>query len=108
VILPALDTRFTFHEGNRDDLVRAFKAFEAGERRIYLVVYHGRRHRAAVRAWGTGFQPTPWRCPRCGKDVTHPDDLRYAVASLPTVRRRRVAEGELDAAVMSYAEGLRR
>ena len=44
---------------------------------LYIAVYHTcSKRRVALREFSTGFQPTPWRCTRCG-EVTKRDALKY-------------------------------
>lgn len=71
--------RLRFHRTSAQ-IAEAFKAHSAGEVDLFIMVYH-RRHRANLRPWGTGFQPTPWTCPTCHQRVRHPDDLRYLVTT---------------------------
>ena len=44
---------------------------------LYFAVYHScSKRRVAIRAFGDGFQPTPWTCNCCSK-LTQCDDLGY-------------------------------
>jgi len=51
--------------------------FKAGS--FELAVFHCENAPVAIRPFSDGFQPTPWRCPTCKKQVGNPDDLRYEV-----------------------------
>lgn len=50
-----------------------------GDGALLLVVYH-RGHRVRTRKIDQGFQPTPYRCRRCGRWAMHPNALRYEIA----------------------------
>ena len=52
---------------------------------LEMTVYHGCKvNFVTVRPWSEGFQPTPWTCTHCKKEVTSPDDLKYDIrARLP-------------------------
>ncbi len=68
--------RLNFVKGD-DALAAALRASVNGGQPLLMVVYH-RGHRANIRRMDDGFQPTPWKCLRCGGSVPTPDDLRYA------------------------------
>lgn len=70
---------------SKDALAVALRGAAEGVLDLWLVVYH-QGHRAGIRPFSEGFQPTPWRCPQCRKRVVAPDDLRYATAT--TLRKR--------------------
>lgn len=77
-------TRLKYHL-TRQEIRDAVRNAEWRKVTLIWVVYHegarGGWHRAKLRLLAKGFQPTPWRCPKCHKRAMRPTDLRYALAS---------------------------
>ncbi len=46
-------------------------------KRRYCVYHECSEAPVSFRDFEDGFQPTPWVCPECEVEVTHPDQLRY-------------------------------
>lgn len=78
--------KLTFHR-TTPSLAVALQGYEEETLSLFLVVYH-RGHRARVRPFGTGFQPTPWRCSKCRR-IAYADDLRYDFASSPIAKKKK-------------------
>ena len=61
-----------------------FALYFAKLAQLHWLVYHCKATiPVAKRSYRRGFQPTPWRCPRCKREA-EADDLKYEIqASIP-------------------------
>ena len=52
--------------------------------RLWSIYHECSEHRVSSRPFSEGFQPVPWRCPDCQREVIDPNALTYELNFLLT------------------------